>query len=173
LSTAYDTAAWYAYDPLTNTVTSERIRWTFFGTTPTAKANERPRGIAFSPGGDTAYVGIFAGTQGIPGLRRYKRVLTSVEPIDNVVPSTYTLSQNYPNPFNPSTEIQFTISRGGMTTVKVYDILGKEVATLVNENLAPGTFKTRLDASRLSSGTYFYTLTSGDARITKKMMLLK
>lgn len=173
LATAYDTASWYAYDPVTNTVGSEHIKWTFFGSTPTLKANERPRAIAFSPGGDTAYVGVFGATQSTPGLRRYRRVLTSVEPIENGVPSTYSMSQNYPNPFNPSTEIQFTVSKGGMTTVKVYDILGKEVATLVNENLAPGTFKTRLDASRFSSGTYFYTLISGDARITKKMMLLK
>ena len=171
VTTAYDTAAWYAYNSNTNTVTTERIKWIL--SSPGNGGSEKPRAIAFSPGGDTAYVGVFGGSAPTPGLRRFKRTLTSVEPVENGVPTVYALSQNYPNPFNPSTEIQFTISKGGMTTVKVFDILGKEVATLVNENLAPGTFKTRLDASRLSSGTYFYTLTSGDARITKKMMLLK
>ena len=103
-----------------------------------------------------------------------KRTLTSsVDPIDDGIPSGYTLSQNYPNPFNPSTEIQFTLTSGGYTTLKVYDMLGKEVATLVNENLNPGTYKTKFDASRLASGTYVYTLTSNGTRLNNKMLLMK
>ena len=90
-----------------------------------------------------------------------------------MIPDGYALSQNYPNPFNPSTEIEFTLPKAGLTTLKVYDVLGKEVATLVNENLGVGTFKTSLDGSRLSSGTYIYTLSSGDSRISKKMLLVK
>jgi hypothetical protein len=83
------------------------------------------------------------------------------------------MQQNYPNPFNPSTEIEFKVAKAGMTTLKVYDILGREVSTLVNQNMNPGTFTVKLDATNLATGTYIYTFTSGDARITKKMMLLK
>jgi Secretion system C-terminal sorting domain len=96
-----------------------------------------------------------------------------VEPIGSGIPAEYALSQNYPNPFNPSTEIQFSVPRKGMTTLKVYDMLGRDVATLVREDLVPGTYKTRLDGSRLASGMYVYELTSADTRIVKKMMLLK
>ena len=103
----------------------------------------------------------------------FRNVTTSVEQLASGVPDGYALSQNYPNPFNPSTEIVFALPKAGFTTVKVFDMLGKEVATLVEENLGVGTFKTMLDGSRLSSGTYVYSLTSGGTRISKKMMLLK
>lgn len=98
---------------------------------------------------------------------------SAVQPQPGTSPLSYALSQNYPNPFNPSTEIQFSIPKAGFTTLKVYDMLGKEVATLVNDQLAPGTFKARLDGSGLASGTYVYRLVSGTSVITKKMMLLK
>lgn len=170
LTTAYDTASWYAYNPTTNTVLSEHIKWNFY--TP-ANASERPRAIAFTPGGDTAYVGVFGGNLPTPGLRVYRRVVTSVEPVNNLIPARYELLQNFPNPFNPSTEIRFTIPTGGMTTLKVFDVLGREVTTLVNEFLAPGTYRSILDGNRLASGTYIYTLTSGNNHIAKKMLLLK
>ena len=172
LTTHYDTAAWYAYNPTTNTV-GDKINWVFWGTTNVLKANERPRAIAFSPGGDTAYVGVFGGSAPTPGLRVYRRVQTSIEPVPGGVPTAYALTQNYPNPFNPTTEIQFTVAKAGMTTLKVFDILGREVATLVNQPMNPGKFKVSFDGKNLSSGSYIYVLTSGDARITKKMMLLK
>ena len=85
----------------------------------------------------------------------------------------FELSQNYPNPFNPSTEIKFTLTKGGFTTLKVYNMLGQEVATLVNENLGVGAFKATFDASNLTSGTYLYRLTANGQSISKKMMLLK
>jgi len=171
VTTNYDPAAWYAYDPVTEKLTGEKINWEMY--TP-ANAGERPRGIAFSPGGDTAYVCVFGGNAvPPPGLRWYTRKVASVEPIENGIPNGFTLSQNYPNPFNPTTEIQFSITKSGMTTLKVYDMLGKEVATLVNEELNPGTFKTKFDASRLASGTYVYMLTSNGSRLANKMMLVK
>ena len=171
VTTSYDTAAWYAYNPTTGLLTGEKINWTFG---VARNAGERPRGIAFSPGGDTAYVCVFGGNAGPPpGLRWYTRKLTSVEPVESGIPGAYTLSQNYPNPFNPSTEIQFTLTQSGMTTLKIYDLLGQEVATLVNEQLNAGTFKSKFDASRLSSGTYVYVLTSNGSRLIHKMMLLK
>jgi hypothetical protein len=171
VTTTYEPNAWYAYNTTTDQLTGEKLSWTFG--VPESKL-ERPRGIAFSPGGDTAYVIVFGGNAPPPpGVRWYKRVLTSVEPVESGIPNGYMMSQNYPNPFNPSTEIVFALPKAGFTTVKVYDMLGKEVATLVNEHLGVGTFKTTLDGSRLSSGTYVYSLTSGGTHITKKMVLVK
>lgn len=90
------------------------------------------------------------------------------------VPKVFALSQNYPNPFNPTTMIEFTVPEDGMTTLKVYDILGKEVATLVNENLQAGIIhQTSFNASRLSSGMYFYRLETNSASLVKKLVLLK
>jgi hypothetical protein len=163
----YSNYRWYAYDRTTKTV-KDSILW---NNPPAPPSEARPRAIAFSASGDTAWVGQFNST--VPGVQMFIRKIVSVEPVDNSIPSGYALSQNYPNPFNPSTEIQFSIPAGGFTTLKVYDVLGKEVATLVNENLNPGTFKTTLDGSALSSGTYIYRLVSGSMQVTKKMMLLK
>jgi hypothetical protein len=97
----------------------------------------------------------------------------NIEPISGNVPKSYNLNQNYPNPFNPATTVTFDISKSGLTTLKVYNILGVEVATLVNENLNAGTFNINFDASGLSNGVYFYKLVSGEFNGIKKMMLLK
>jgi hypothetical protein len=88
-------------------------------------------------------------------------------------PADYSLTQNYPNPFNPSTMIKFSLGKTGFTTLKLYDVLGKEVATLVNGELEAGQHEVTFDASSLPSGTYFYTLTSGSFAETRKMMFLK
>jgi photosystem II stability/assembly factor-like uncharacterized protein len=86
---------------------------------------------------------------------------------------TFLLSQNYPNPFNPSTNIQYAISSRQFVTLKVYDVLGKEIATLVNEEKSPGSYETEFNASHLASGIYYYQLRTGDYVETKKMILLK
>ncbi len=88
-------------------------------------------------------------------------------------PATYALSQNYPNPFNPSTTIAYDIAKSGITTLKVYNLLGQEVASLVDGYVPAGNYKVTFDASRLSSGVYFYTLHSGNYVMSKKLMLLK
>ena len=85
----------------------------------------------------------------------------------------FSLSQNYPNPFNPFTVIKFDIARTGYTKLTIYDILGREVSIPVNENLNPGSYSINFDASKLTSGTYFYKLESGDISETKKMLLVK
>jgi len=86
----------------------------------------------------------------------------------------FRLFQNYPNPFNPSTSISFTLQISGFTSLKIYDVLGREVATLVNENLEAGVHHQRmLDASKLSSGVYYYALQSGGKREIKKMLMVK
>lgn len=89
------------------------------------------------------------------------------------IPNTYSLMQNYPNPFNPSTKIQFNLPKTSFTRLTVYDILGKEVATLVNAELNSGRHEVEFNASKLSSGIYFYRLTSGTFTDSKKFVLLK
>jgi hypothetical protein len=89
------------------------------------------------------------------------------------IPSSYSLSQNYPNPFNPSTNIQYSIPKTGFVTLKIYNLLGQEVATLVEGNQTAGTYVATFDASSVSSGVYFYRLASGGFAEVKKMLLLK
>lgn len=90
-----------------------------------------------------------------------------------IIPERYSLSQNYPNPFNPATSIQFSLTASALTTLKVYDILGREVASLANETIEAGVHVRNFNATNLNSGLYFYTLRSGNFTETKKMMLLK
>lgn len=89
------------------------------------------------------------------------------------MPEKFELSQNYPNPFNPTTVIKYTLPENANVTLKVYNLVGQEVATLVNDNQVVGTYQIRFDASNLSSGVYFYTLKAGDFTASKKMVLLK
>lgn len=89
------------------------------------------------------------------------------------VAEQFQLSQNYPNPFNPATEISFILNESGFTTLKVYDMLGREVRTLVNEVLTAGSHNLNFNASELSSGIYIYKLSMGDNSVTKKMTLIK
>jgi sugar lactone lactonase YvrE len=88
-------------------------------------------------------------------------------------PTVFTLSQNYPNPFNPSTTISYALPQAGNVTLKVYDVLGREVATLVNENKVAGSYAAMFNADKFSSGTYFYKLQAGNFAQTKKMLLVK
>lgn len=92
---------------------------------------------------------------------------------DPIIPSEYTLSQNYPNPFNPTTTIDFSIPKSGFVTLKIYDLLGKEVGVVVNEVKNAGSYRVDINASNLTSGVYFYKLEAGDFSQIKKMMLLK
>lgn len=89
------------------------------------------------------------------------------------VPSAFKLNQNYPNPFNPSTSIKFNLPKASFVNLTIYNVLGAQVATLVNEKLEPGTYTKNFNANNLSSGVYFYRLTAGNIVITKKMSLLK
>jgi hypothetical protein len=89
------------------------------------------------------------------------------------VPREFSLSQNYPNPFNPSTRIKYSIATDGKVTLKVYDLMGSEVATLVDEFRPSGNHEIVFDASGLTSGTYFYTLTADGFMTTKKMIVIK
>jgi hypothetical protein len=99
--------------------------------------------------------------------------IESVSDKNNIILKDYSLSQNYPNPFNPSTSIRFTIPSDGLVQLKVYDILGKEVATLVNEYKHNGDYEIKFDARNLSSGIYIYKINSGSFNQSKMMVLLK
>jgi len=122
----------------------------------------------------------------------YKRDPTGNVGIENIsteIPSAYSLSQNYPNPFNPTTKIKFDVapslsfplakqirgafSSGNPVLLKVYDIMGREVQTLVNETLKPGTYETAFDGSTLTSGVYFYKLVIEGFTETKRMLMIK
>jgi hypothetical protein len=101
------------------------------------------------------------------------QTLVGVNSTGSIIPSSFSLHQNYPNPFNPVTNFRLRIADFGFVSVKVYDIAGKEVAVLVNENLSPGTYNVDFDASHLASGTYFYRMETGGFSDVKKMVLVK
>ena len=98
---------------------------------------------------------------------------TAVKNNESTLPNDYSLSQNYPNPFNPSTKILYSIPQSGFVTLKVMNILGKEVTTLVNEQKAAGNYSVEFDGVNLPSGVYFYKLQAGTFSQIKKMILLK
>jgi photosystem II stability/assembly factor-like uncharacterized protein len=106
-------------------------------------------------------------------ILKYNSSLINILNTGNFTPGNFTLYQNYPNPFNPVTNLGFGISKSGFVTLKVYDVLGNEVAVLVNENKAPGYYNIQFDGSNLSSGVYYYRLESKGFVQTKRMMLLK
>jgi len=110
---------------------------------------------------------------GAPGQVTKYTAPTGINPISGEVPSDYDLSQNYPNPFNPTTNIKFSIPKQGFVTLKVFNSLGMEVATLVNEVTNAGTYIVDFDAGNLTSGVYFYRLQSDNFTETKRMMLIK
>lgn len=157
---------WYAYDVVQKKIV-DSLKLAF--TDPT-KPDERPRGLAFSNDGRTAYVAQF----GTSNWMSQKLVLnpTSVEKLEEI-PTGYELSQNYPNPFNPTTNIKFSIPEQGFVSLKVYNTLGQEVATLLNDFKSAGTYQVDFNASNLSSGMYIYILSTGKYKIAKKMLLMK
>jgi hypothetical protein len=108
-----------------------------------------------------------------PSLRLQYDITVDVEDIHPEVPTNFTLHQNYPNPFNPSTKIKYQIAEHSFVSLKVYDVLGSEVAKIVNEEKPAGIYEVEWNASGFSSGIYFYQLKTGNFVETKKMLLLK
>ncbi|HMN47533.1 MAG TPA: lamin tail domain-containing protein [Ignavibacteriaceae bacterium] len=104
--------------------------------------------------------------------RGTSNVVTNVDG-NNITINEYVLNQNYPNPFNPTTTISYQIGKQSFVSLKVYNLLGKEVATLINEVKSPGTFEVKFDGTNLSSGIYFYKLTSDNFNAVKKFTLMK
>jgi hypothetical protein len=113
------------------------------------------------------------GAHGGPGACGWVEPITSIEDekIGNV--SQYFLDQNYPNPFNPSTKIKFLLPEMGFITIRVYDVLGNEIAILINEEKPAGSYEVVFDGRELTSGIYFYKIIAGSFTETKKMILLR
>lgn len=122
---------------------------------------------------------LFAGTGGQTGLygqsvwRRTLSEIIGIKQVSEFIPNNYSLSQNYPNPFNPTTNIEFSLTEKSFVKMIVFDITGKEVAELVNENLSAGTFRYEFNAENLPSGLYFYKLVTDKFSKTKRMILIK
>lgn len=123
--------------------------------------------IAINDGG---YV--FVGTLGSSVFRSVGST-TSVKESGENIPTKFSLSQNYPNPFNPTTTIEYSIPRASLVKMQVYDILGREVATLINEVKSAGTYTATFNAANIPSGVYFYRLQAGSFTETKKLILLR
>ncbi len=104
---------------------------------------------------------------------RFRTATVTVVADEATVPTDFVLKQNYPNPFNPATTIEFGLPQTARTTLRIYDVLGREVQVLIDDVRGPGSYAVSFLASDLPSGTYFYVLTSGPTRIVKKMLLLK
>jgi len=115
------------------------------------------------------YLAVIFAEEEVLGKRNLEEINFSGESII----TSYNLFQNYPNPFNPSTTLKYQIPQNGFVTLKVYDILSKEVATLVNEVKTQGRYEATFDASSLASGVYLYRLNVNDYVDVKKMILLK
>jgi ligand-binding sensor domain-containing protein len=116
---------------------------------------------------------IYAGTvNGIVWRRELSQVITSLNDEDEIV-NQFVFEQNYPNPFNPNTAIEYSLFENSFVILKVYDMLGSEVALLINEEKAAGKYRVDFDASKLSTGVYIYKLTAGSFSSTKKMLVTK
>ena len=100
-------------------------------------------------------------------------LVTNITCEKEILPSKYSLSQNYPNPFNPNTTIKYSIPNASKVRLTLFNLLGEEVTTLVNEEKIPGNYSVEFNASALTSGVYFYQLKAGEFMSVKKMMLLK
>jgi len=130
------------------------------------------RALAFRTSDSTLFAGV-AGTGGGYGVYEYTFVPVGVNGNNSNIPKEFALYPNYPNPFNPVTSIRYDIPKNANVTLKVYDIRGREAATIVNEFKQPGSYMATFDASYLSSGVYFYRLSAGDFARTMKMILIK
>jgi len=128
----------------------------------------------FTSAGDNPYFCVTHGAQGGIGMSGVVTVMNPVSVSDqNLVINKFELEQNYPNPFNPTTNISYVISVKSKVVLKVFDVLGNEIATLVNEEKAVGSYVVEFNSSELTSGIYFYKLQAGSFVEIKKMVILK
>jgi len=103
----------------------------------------------------------------------YFNSVTGISNISGEAPSVYSLSQNFPNPFNPSTSIKFGLPKDGFVSLKIFDVTGKEIMKLLSADMKAGSYKIDFNAADLSSGIYYYQITSGSFVETRKMILIK
>ena len=189
---AYDYSRIYLIDPNTGALAStdtmvNRINVAYWNFSLIGAYNDRTDGI--TPGNASGYASTYevefdengnVYSQSYYGWTVEKwayngelPILTGVEQIGLNVPEKFSLQQNYPNPFNPSTTIEFALPGNAHVTLSVYDMLGREVAVLVNEERAAGSYRVTFDARSLPSGTYLYSLRAGSSQEIRKMVLVK
>jgi WD40 repeat protein len=176
----YTPNVWYGYNTET-WAREDSVVWEFYGEDPFGPdpeylpSDQVPRGVAFNNDGTTIYIGSFRNSgANFPPIQYFTGMATNIADVPFEQPEGYSLDQNYPNPFNPTTNIEFTLGQGGETTLKVYDISGREVASILSgQQLNAGSHVYTFDASSLSSGIYFYRLNSNGVQITRKMTLVK
>jgi photosystem II stability/assembly factor-like uncharacterized protein len=174
------TAIWLAYDPVLHLYAMTSHHFTEFTTRTTpGSAYSMDDGLSWNlidslPHGPPVFTSSGAGWSDGANDSVYKWIglLTDVNE-NSITVADFRLSQNYPNPFNPSTTIRFQVPNSSFVNLKVYDILGNEVATLVNEERPVGSYEVNFDAKGLSSGIYFYKLQAGSFVETRKMILMK
>jgi hypothetical protein len=148
--------------------------WSTLGTGSSNGVNERVSALAVV--GSEVYVGgsfTSAGGVSANNVARWNSGTSRVEQLSPTAPKTFLLEQNYPNPFNPSTTIRYQLPVASEVKLEVYDVLGKKIATVVNERQSAGAYQVVWNASGLSSGTYFYRLQAGTFVETKKMIMVK
>ena len=148
--------------------------WSSLGTGSSNGVGDIVRALAVV--GNEVFVGgefTLAGGIASTFIARWNSGTSRVEQLSPTAPKTFLLEQNYPNPFNPSTTIRYQLPVASEVKLEVYDVLGKKIATLVNERQSAGSYQVVWNASGLSSGTYFYRLQAGTFTQTKKMILVK
>lgn len=139
-------------------------------TSPAGQAGQTVSRIIYSPDGNK----ILSANHQDNSIKYWTKTPTEVENVNNPVPSSFSLLQNYPNPFNPVTKIEYELAEAGFVSLKVFDLLGNEVATLVEEFMQPGKYTAHCTFnSNFSSGIYFYRLKAGNFIKTQKMVYLK
>ena len=142
------------------------------------EGNDYKPKIAFVSINDTVYAAIFWLHESNSKIdiwfakAKFIPIFSSVEN-DNFYVNTFQLKQNYPNPFNPSTKIEYQIPKSEFVSIKVYDLLRREIATLVNEKESAGNYEVEFDGSDLSSGVYLYQMVAGNFSSTKKFIYMK
>ncbi len=154
-----------------NTSGNQQWIYTYNGT---GNGEDRPRVIRVDPQGNVYVAGFSYGNgSDVDYILLKLNSPTIVSRLSMNIPNYFYLSQNYPNPFNPTTKIKFDLPKSGLVILKVFNELGKELETLVNEQLSPGTYETEWNATNYPSGIYFYRLQTEAYNETQKMILIK
>ncbi len=178
-----DLSGWYGLDPTQNfgivDTVGHNMNSSWVGP-PLPGTYYSPRGAAWSEDGKTMYTADFDGgwiskwTNPNPKGPGSPIIAVSVDELTGkTLPSDFSLGQNYPNPFNPTTTIPYTLKKSGLVQLNIYNLNGQLVKTLINQQMAPGSYKATFDGANLSSGIYYYKLTVDGRVFTKKMMLVK
>ncbi|GBE27133.1 two component regulator propeller [bacterium BMS3Bbin03] len=174
-----DFTGWYQLDPKKNWAIVDSLGHNFgadslkAGAFPAGGTYYAPRHIAFYQDGSDWYALTCDFDGGVVKLWKNSNPYTGVIEVKNGLVRNFDLKQNYPNPFNPTTTIAFSIEKRGLVNLKVYNINGQLVSTLVNRPMTPGSYSVKFDGRNLASGMYYYRLTVDGKLMTKKMTLLK